>query len=450
MRKPLTALLVIALLGVFTFAQEDKPTLPRVPRGFDEGRVELVQEAGEGMIDPDALIARLFEYSDLPTLAEFIHRHLTRGEKAALDTELKLAGKLGTTGSASGVLTLLEGKKPAAVAKALGRTLVARKFTTVDVVAWLAARGFNYRVIQKAMNGERIDAFRVKAAVREAGLSTALTVGAWEYNLKDAREEKGGHYDGVQLIETMLALGFAIEDFEWVNLNADEAASREMFKYERELVRWGDPVLIWEAFNARIPESALFKAIVRRQSNAAEARRVAALRADATLRWLRTAGAGVKAVYRGPWPDNQGAPEPPTKLVQEIGDVDVKQFAGALGEEILKHFEPSAETLTIVVYDDGSSRAILDKPERDAVNYGAGSPFGNVATTRQAYEGRVSLAGHSALLYLVHNGSQKVAPPQFELANVNLVSGDALMVADIDDGLNLTPILLRRVTRLVE
>ena len=450
MRKAITALLILALAGAFSSAQEDKPTLPRVPRGFDEGRKDIVQEAGDGLIDPGALIERLFEYADLTTQAEFIHLHLTKGEKAVLDAQLKLGGKLASTSDLVSVLAALDGKKTKSVSAALGQSLEARKFKTTDVVAWLAARGFNFRAIQKAMNGERIDAFRVKASVRKADAAKALTVGVWEYNLVDAREEKGGHYNGVQLVEAMLALGFTLEDFEWVNLNADRAASRKMSPYEHALVRWGDPVLIWGTLNARIPESTLFKAIVKRHTDAAKAREVAELRADTTLRWFRTGGAGVKAVYRGPWPDNTGAPVPPTEHVDSIGDVDVKQFAAGLNEEVLAHFSAPAETLTIVVYEDGSSRAILDKPKREAVNYGHASPFGNVDTTRQCYEGRVSLSGKSALMYLVYNNDQKVAPPQFELANVNLISGEAFMAADIDDGLNLTPILLKRITRLVE
>lgn len=450
MRKLVIGLMVLAAFGVLNSAQADAPALPRVPRGFDEGRTHLIEESGEGMVSPDALVARLFEYADLQTVAEFIHAHLTKDEKAALDTQLKLGDKLSATSDVAGVLKLLEGRKTADVVAALGSTLVAKKYSTRDAVAWLAARGYNFRVIQQAMNGERIDAFRVKAAVRSADTAKALTVGAWEYNLLDAREEKGGHYKGVQLVETMLALGFTLDDFQWVNLNADKAAARELTDYERALVQWGDPVLIWDTLNARIPESTLFKAILQRQSDVAEARDVAALRADTTLRWFRTGGAGVKAVYRGPWPDNEGAPVPPTDDVLKIDTADVKQFVKGLSEPVLKHFEAPAETLTIVVYEDGSSRAILDKPARDPVNYGPASPFGNQPTTQQAYEGRVSLPGHSALLYLVYSGTQKVAPPQFELANLNLVAGEAFMVADIDDGLNLTPILLKRVTRLVE
>ena len=47
MRKLLVGLMVLAAFGVVNSAQSDAPTLPRVPRGFDEGRTHLVEESGE-------------------------------------------------------------------------------------------------------------------------------------------------------------------------------------------------------------------------------------------------------------------------------------------------------------------------------------------------------------------------------------------------------------------
>jgi hypothetical protein len=102
-----------------------------------------------------------------------------------------------------------------------------------------------------------------------------------------------------------------------------------------------------------------------------------------------------------------------------------------------------------VVYEDGSARAVIDRPGRPGVNYGPGSPTGNRPTTTQPYEGRLSLPGRSALLYLVYGGETKVAPAEFELVNVRLKGSEAFLTADFDDGVNLTPILLRRVSRLV-
>jgi hypothetical protein len=177
---------------------------------------------------------------------------------------------------------------------------------------------------------------------------------------------------------------------------------------------------------------------------------VALARAASTTRWFRTGGPGVKGVYRGPWPTGKGMPTPPTSQVMEIGEADAEQFADALTESIRDHFKTEGDTITLVVYDDGSARALLDKPKREPLDYLADTPFGETRSTGQAYEGRVSIGGRNGLLYLVFADQVKAAPPEFELANVNLAAGGAFLAADIDDGLNLTPILLRRVTRLVE
>ena len=173
-------------------------------------------------------------------------------------------------------------------------------------------------------------------------------------------------------------------------------------------------------------------------------------RAGTTLRWFRTGGLGVRGVYRGPWPSAKGDPVPPTKNVIQIGNVDTTQFANALDTEIQGHFENMGDTITLVVYDDGSARAIIDKPNRTPIQYPANHPFGSTTSTRQPYEGRVSVEGRNALLYLVFEDGDKAAPEQFELANVKLAANECFLVADIDDGLNLTPILLRRINPLVD
>jgi hypothetical protein len=66
------------------------------------------------------------------------------------------------------------------------------------------------------------------------------------------------------------------------------------------------------------------------------------------------------------------------------------------------------------------------------------------------YEGRVSVAGRNALLYSVFSGGSATAPVQIELANVEMKAASALLLADIDDGTHLTPIVLKRGSRLVE
>jgi hypothetical protein len=158
----------------------------------------------------------------------------------------------------------------------------------------------------------------------------------------------------------------------------------------------------------------------------------------------------VKGVYTGPWPNAKGEPAPPTSRVNDIQDSDPDKVAAGLDEDILAHFKSAPETLTIVVYEDGSARAIINKPERTPVNFGPDSPLGDVTTTRQLYEGRVSLRGRNGLFYAVYDSNESVAPQEFELANVKLHAGDTFLVADIDDGMQLTPILLKRTSRLVE
>jgi hypothetical protein len=53
-------------------------------------------------------------------------------------------------------------------------------------------------------------------------------------------------------------------------------------------------------------------------------------------------------------------------------------------------------------------------------------------------------------MYSVYAGDVTIAPTQFELVNLQLKCKGALLIADIDDGVQLTPLLLKRTTRLVE
>ena len=445
MRRSLAILLAL-LLPALTLAQDDKPNLPRVPRGFDEGRVALLNEAAEGLVPPGALVERLFEHADLHELANLLQFHLLTDEKSALDAQLKLEGALPRCRDVAAVIALLEGKalKPAAVAKALGEVLVARKYALSDVAAWLYARGYNFRVLQRALNGERLDAFRLCAALRAADDKSAaklLLPGAWEFNLKDAREEKGGIYDGAQVVDFLLALGWGPADF------ASLLGLNELPDVRRRMVEGGDSRLVWPMLEQYVSEAEFVRKLQARFKAKDDPRvlEIACLRASTTWRWFRTGGSGIKGVFRGPWPDAKGNPVPPTASVSEIGELDNEQFINALDKPILEHFQHKGAWLTIVLYDDGSARALLDQGGREPVNHGAATPFGNRATSAQAYEGRVSVTGRNGLLYLVYASEAKSAPPEFELANVKLAGGESFLLADLDDGINLTPIVLRRV-----
>ncbi|MCB9896281.1 MAG: hypothetical protein H6839_17765 [Planctomycetes bacterium] len=451
MRRFALAALALFALGIGTSAEGDRPQFPRVPRGFDEGRTELTAEVKDGLVSPGDFVKRLFEEADLPELSGFVHLHLLSDEVQSLDAALKLEGELHKCRDATGVLALFRAKSLTAegVSAALGKMLVGRKYSLADTAAWLYARGFNFNVLQRALNGERLDALRLRASLRAAKDKSAAALflpGMWEYNLNDAREELGGTYDGVQAVECLLALGWKPADF------AKACGQDELPGVRKRMIEWGDAKLIWPMLEHYVSESELIEKVIEHYKAADDPRlaEVAMARAATTYRWFRTGGPGVSAVYRGPWPDSKGQPQPPTPEVMEIGDADNEQFTNALSDEIRAHFTAKADQLTIVLYDDGSARALLDRPGREPVNYGADSPFGNVPTTKQAYEGRVSLAGRSALMYLVYANGAKSAPTEWELANVKLTAGDAFLLADIDDGVNFTPILLRRVSRLVE
>ena len=452
MRKLVPAVLAVMILCVVASADPNRPTLPVVPQGFDEGRSELNEEVGEGLIPPGALVERLFESADAFELAGFISAHLLSDEKQSLDDHLKLDGDLVKCSDAAGLQQLFADRKlkPVAVAKAIAGMLVARKYTLADVAAWLYMRGYNYRILQRALNGERLDAFRMRAKLRALEAPTAaaaLTTGLWEFNLNDGREEKGGHYDGVQLAQFLLKTNWQTDDFRRLLKAAGE---RDLTEAEQTLIEWGDPELVWSVLEPWAPESSLMQAIRKHYADKDDPRvlAVCAERANATVRWFRTGGNGVRGVYRGPWPNAKGDPRPPTTNVVEIGEVDASQFANALDADIRAHFEKMGETITLVVYDDGSARAILDKPSREPIKYRADHPFGASTGTRQPYEGRLSIEGRNALLYLVYGENRQAAPEQFELANVKLAAGDCFLLADIDDGLNLTPILLRRINPL--
>ena len=448
MKRLALALIAFALLAVSTGAEDEKPTLPRVPRGFDEGRTAFTVETADALVLPGALVERLFEQADLHDLSAFIHNHMLSDEKRALGEALGAAGLANSRDHAS-VLALLGERKPADVANAIGAMLVARKYSLEDVGCWLYARGFNFNVLQRALNGERLDAFRLRRQLRampDRSAGKVFTPGLWEFNLDDSREEKGGTYSGPQLVEVLLALGWKSADF------ARIVGVKELPDARRKLVEWGDAALLWAVLEAYVSESELIARVVEhyRKNDDPRVFDLALARAATTTRWFRTGGPGVAGVYRGPWPGGKGEPAPPSSSVIKIGDVDAEQFVNALDNAVHQHFKLDGETITLVIYTDGSARALLDKPKRDPLEYRADTPFGAATSTLQAYEGRVSFQGSSGLLYLIYGGQVKAAPPEFELANVKLAAGAAFLAADIDDGVNLTPILLRRGSRLVE
>lgn len=453
MRKPALAVILLLLAGLPALAENEKPQLPRVPRGFDEGREQIVKEARDNLITPGLMLERMFEQADLEDIGAFTFRHLTKDEKAALDEALGLGGKLVTRADAKATVKLLRDNeiKPAQGVGALAEIVKSQELSLADTVTWLYARDFNFRILQRGMDGQRLDPFKIRRELRakDAPALELVYPGLWEFNIDDGREEKGGYYDGVQLVECMFALDWTIDDFARALGKRDPG---ELSVAQRRLIEWGDPNLLWPAIELGLPESELIKRIRAHYeaNNDPRVLEVALLRAETFLRWFRTGGPGVKGVYTGPWPNAKGEPAPPTTRVNDIHGDDAELIAGELNEEITGHFDAAVTTLTVIVYEDGSARAVIDKPGRTPVNFGPASPLGNVNTTRQMYEGRVSLRGRNGLFYAIYDREETVAPQEFELANVKLHASDTFFVADVDDGMQLTPILLKRTSRLVE
>lgn len=460
MRRTLIALPLVCLCLLFVQAQEAPPTLPKAAKGFDDGRAKIVREAADNPFGPDGLVARLFEEADLAELADFCFAHLRADEKNRLDGQLKLNGALAKAVDPGALEAVLRGAKltPAAVTDALGTGLVAQGVKLSDAVAWLYVRGFNFHVLQRAMNGERIDSIRLRRQLREAaakgnGPDVLFAAAHWDFNLLDGREEMGGHYDAQQLCESLLALGWTEEQF--------GAALARLFpkglnETQRALIRWGDAHLLWKSVATGVAESELIQLVLeylRTQQKAGVANPRVMLtslaRGRVLDRWFRTGGANVVGVWTGPLPASNGEPKPPT-LDPSLQKADAEAFAKGLTPAIKAHFaDAKADTLTIVAYTDGSARMIVNRPGRAPARYGPATP---PATTskQQMYEGRFSLDGRIGYATLVFGEGLTLAPPEIDLANVRLVADGALMTADLDDGVTLAPMLLRRASRLID
>lgn len=450
--------IVLFCIATLALAQDPRPAFPKVPGGLNEGRVTLLEEAANEPVSAGDYPARLFEEADLPELARFFHLHLAPAEKSFVAARLGLGDELGRARDADAVLAAIKKKdlRPKPVTAALGELFKDRKYTLLEALAWFNARGFNYRLLQAALNGERIDSFMLSRELREMaekGKPAHLVFerGVWEYNLKDGRQENGGHYDGVQLTDALLALGWGEAEFAAAHGHKDPDG---LSQAQRELIRWGDPQLVWPAIEHGLPESELFKFAVAHYRKAAAnlpaVHSVAQRRAQAVRRFFRTGGPGIVGVYEGPWPDNKGNPRPPAASVRELKDGDATAVAAQINGAIAMHFRGNDDSILLAIYEDGSGRAIVRRPKRPAINHGPASPAGNLPSHDQLYEGRVSLKGRAALMYVVHAAEGAVAPGEFELVNLELKASGAFVTADIDDGVQLTPLLLRRTSRLVD
>lgn len=460
MRRMIPTLIAVACLLTLARAQDKPPTLPKPPSGFDEGRAELMREAADGLIAPAALVTRLFEDADLAELAQFCALHLKTDEKARLDAALDRKGTLSAARDAAAIEAVFVAAKlaPADVAGALGKSLAQQGYKLADVAAWLYLRGVNFVALQRAMNGERIDSIRLRRQLRAMhatgkGTEQLFEFAHWEHNLLDSREQKGGHYDGVQLIESLLAIGWNEDAF----ARALKKPMRgELSPQQRALIRWGDAPLIWASLAERVAESELFKAArdqIKADAGAgtqASMLQSCLLRARASDRWLRTGGPRVAGVWTGPLPNAAGEPKPPTAKAAALEAAGFAEFATGLDDDIRNHFaDARRDTLTIVGYTDGSARMMITRPARAPVPYAADTPPGRESVL-QFYEGRFSLEGRIAFGALVFGQGHTIAPAELDLVNLRSLAGGALLALDVDDGVTLTPALLRRASRLIE
>lgn len=455
----LLTLPVLALLAMPAAGEDARPELPKVPKGFNEGREELLAEAGDNLLEPDDLAERLFEHADLREVAAFVALHLTGEEKGLLDRLLELKGGLsGADAAAVEALFVSREVRAKAVVSALGKLLKQRKYSLSESLAWLYLRGWSFRVLQAAMNGERLDSIRLRAELRELVAKQKephqlFESGLWEFELADGREEKGGIYNGPQLVDCLLQLGWTAESFAHA-LGLKNAG--ELTAVQRALVDWQDATLLWQTLEQVVSEADLFKAAqdhYRRQGRAGNANPalldLALLRMRCCDRWFRTGGAGVVGVYEGPFPAAGAESKAPVQSAAELQDADAEAFATGLSDALKSHFATAGDRITLVMYDDGSARALLARPGRQAHAYGPATPLAGQSTTTQLYEGRISLKGRNGLLGLVFGEGRSLAPMEIEFANVAQAARGAMLRLDVDDGHVLTPMLLRRVTPLV-
>jgi hypothetical protein len=223
------------------------------------------------------------------------------------------------------------------------------------------------------------------------------------------------------------------------------------------LIGWGDPVLAWHAISQGLAESELIEGVLThlraQPKTAAEDARVlqAALARGRVLdRWFRTGGTGVVGVWTGPLPGSNGEPKAPRESAELVANADADEFAAALNDPIRNHFNNAkSDTLTVVAYSDGSTRMIVNRPGRPALKYAANAPASGTSTM-QMYEGRFSVEGRIAYATLAFGQGQTIAPPEVDMVNVRQLAKGALLSADLDDGVTLTPLLLRRASRLID
>lgn len=122
------------------------------------------------------------------------------------------------------------------------------------------------------------------------------------------------------------------------------------------------------------------------------------------------------------------------------------EFAQGLNEAIKAHFARAGRRLRMVLYDDGSARAMLNL--ETPLVYAADTPLGRGQSNWILFEGRASAKGKSALLSLVFGGNNRPAVTEFELSALTLTTNGVFLAATVERaGTKPEELLLRRVGR---
>ncbi len=448
--RTLLALAALVLAISCIRADDNKPSFPQSPIGFDDGRAELEKNLGSLTLT-SLVVERALEDATSGELADLLARRVALDELASMDTLLELKGELAKQTSADGMQKTLEAAKLGHkdVSKALGSLLTRRNYTPLEAAAWLYARNFNSRAIVGALDRGTNAARKVRAFLESSKEATADALferAFWEFDLRDASGIAGGHYDTAQLLEAMFEIGV---DFAAWSQALGKSAEDPLSADEKRVIEWGDAGVMAPALEGRVSERDLYDAALaylHAQTKAGKSleglRALALRRSYVAQRWFRTGGTGVIGVYRGPWNPKSAAP---TVTALGLGDLDGIAFAQGLNEELRSYFTPAASTLTLVIYEDGSARGLLKTAQ--TYKYEADTPLGKGQFPLLMLEGRATQRGKSVLMAPVFTASNKLPFAEFEVSGFGLTTNKAFMYGEANDGKNDWPLLLRRITR---
>jgi hypothetical protein len=453
MSRTLFALAALALTVTLVHAGESKASFPAAPVGFDDGRVQLEKELNSSGLTTSLVLERALDEATPGELASLLLLRLAPDELASLDTFLSLKGALPKQATVEGMQqTLIDAKLGSKeVAQALGELLTRRAYSPLDAGAWLYNRGYNARVISGALDRGTNAARKMRAFLESAKSAKSREIferAFWEFDLRDASGIAGGHYDSEQLIEAIFDIG--MDEAGWVHAFGRAEGAR-LNANEKRLIDWADAGVIAPSLEARVSERDLFDAACayleaqNKRGVSIDALRQCALRRSfSAQRWFRTAGSGVLAVYRGPWSSKL---EAPTTSALGVGDLYGTEFGAALSDEVSRYFDQKEETITLVIYEDGSARAIVKLAQ--TLKYDAESPLGKSSQPYLLLEGRASARGKNALLSPVFQGNNKLAFTEIDISGFGVTANKAFAYGEAAYGKTDKSLLLRRVSRNV-